>query len=438
MANSLRHCPVEYNAGAARDMLFPVLPTHPGFATLAAMTETSPLADALPLDGIRVIEFCHMVMGPTCGMILADLGADVIKVEPLHGDTTRRLVHQGAGFFASYNRNKRSIALDLKSPEGFEVAKRLAVGADVVVENLRPGALEAAGLGYAALKAENPGVVYCALKGFLAGPYAHRKALDEVVQMMGGLAYMTGPEGRPLRAGASVIDIMGGMFGVIGIQAALREREITGEGQEVTSALYETTVHSVAQHMLQFAVTGTPAGPMPERPRAWSVYDTFDTADGEKLFVGIVSDTQWRIFCEAFGRDDLLADETLATNALRSEARGRIMPILTELFGAMTLDELMQVCDRIGLPFAPITKPHDLFDDPHLNQSGNLLDVTLPDGRPTRVPGLPLEMGGRRTRIRRDLPRIGEHGREILAEAGYGDDEISAFLESGAVMDPTD
>ena len=258
----------------------------------------------LPLDGIRVIEFCHMVMGPTCGMILADLGADVIKVEPLDGDSTRRLVHQGAGFFASYNRNKRSIALDAKSPQGLDVAKRLVLDTDVVVENLRPGALAAAGLGYEDLRTHNPGLVYCALKGFLNGPYAHRKALDEVVQMMDGLAYMTGPEGRPLRAGASVIDIMGGMFGVIGIQAALREREKTGLGQEVTSALYETTVHSVSQHMMQYAVTGEPTGPMPDRPRAWAVYDTFETIDGESVFVGIVSDTQWKLFCEAYERHD--------------------------------------------------------------------------------------------------------------------------------------
>jgi crotonobetainyl-CoA:carnitine CoA-transferase CaiB-like acyl-CoA transferase len=394
------------------------------------------MQDLLPLDGIRVVEFCHMVMGPTCGMILADLGADVIKVEPPGGDTTRKLVHQGAGFFASYNRNKRSVELDIKSPEGVAAAKRLALGADVVIENLRPGALDAAGLGYEALSAENPRLVYCALKGFLEGPYAHRKALDEVVQMMGGLAYMTGPEGRPLRAGASVIDIMGGMFGVIGIQAALRERERTGRGQEVTSALYETTVHSVAQHILQYAVTGTPAGPMPDRPRAWSVYDVFTTADGESVFVGIVSDTQWKLFCEAFGKSDLLADETLATNVLRAGARDRIMPMLEALFGAMTKQELMDECERIGLPFAPITKPHELLDDPHLNLSGQLLDVTLPDGRPTRVPGLPLEMGGRRTAIRRDLPRIGQHGREVLKEAGFTEPEIAALEAAGVLITP--
>ena len=389
-----------------------------------------------PLDGIRVVEFCHMVMGPTCGMILGDLGADVIKVEPLNGDATRHLLHDGAGFFASYNRNKRSIALDLKSPEGLDAAKHLVLGADVVIENFRPGALEGLGLGYKELSRKNPGLIYCALKGFLKGPYSHRKALDEVVQMMGGLAYMTGPEGRPLRAGASVIDIMGGMFGVIGIQAALAIRARTGRGQEVTAALYETTVHVVAQHMLQFAVTGVPSGPMPDGPRAWAVYDTFITKDHGNVFIGIVSDTQWKLFCEAFRREDLLNDPSLATNNQRSDSRERIMPMLEKLFGAMTQEELMDTCERIGLPYAPITKPHELFDDPHLNQSGNLLDITLPNGRgKARVPGLPLELDGRRTEIRHDLPEIGEHGREILEELGFSKLQIDDMAASGALLD---
>ena len=398
---------------------------------------SNPGADApTPLAGIRVIEFCHMVMGPTCGMVLADLGADVIKIEPPHGDTTRRLIHQGAGFFATYNRNKRSLTLDLKTPGGMAAAKRLIAGADVVIENLRPGALDGMGLGYADLSRDNPGLVYCALKGFLDGPYAHRKALDEVVQMMGGLAYMTGPEGRPLRAGASVTDIMGGMFGVIGIMAALREREETGRGQNVSAALFETTVHMVAQHMMQYAVTGVPTGPMPERPRAWAVYDIFRTRDDGQVFVGIVSDTQWQLFCEAFDPPDMSGDPELATNAQRYAARDRIMPYLNGLFGAMTRQEVMDNCERIGLPFAPITKPEDLFDDPHLNASGGFLDVTLPDGRPARIPGLPLTLAGRRPGLHRDLPKIGEQSAEILGEAGYTADEIEALAAAGAVIVP--
>ena len=385
----------------------------------------------MSLNGIRVVEFCHMIMGPTCGMILGDLGADVIKVEPLNGDATRRLKDDGAGFFPTYNRNKRSITLDLKSSDGLQAAKSLAVGADVVIENFRPGTLERLGLGYKELSKKNSGLIYCSLKGFLEGPYQDRTALDEVVQMMAGLAYMTGPEGRPLRAGASVIDIMGGMWGVIGIQAALANRAVTGKGQEVTAALYETTVHAVAQHMSQFAVTGMPSIPMPESRRAWAVYDTFTTKDAKQLFIGIVSDKQWKLFCEEFKLEDLLNDPSLATNNQRSAAREHLKPVLEKLFSSLSQEDLMAICERVGLPFAPITKPHELFDDPHLNKSGNLLNVTLPNGKgQAQVPGLPLTLDGRRTKIRYDLPELGEHSREILEELGYSKTQIDDLIVS--------
>lgn len=385
----------------------------------------------MSLNGIRVVEFCHMIMGPTCGMILGDLGADVIKVEPLNGDATRRLKDDGAGFFPTYNRNKRSITLDLKSSDGLQAAKRLAIGADIIIENFRPGTLERLGLGYKELSKKNAGLIYCSLKGFLEGPYQDRTALDEVVQMMAGLAYMTGPEGRPLRAGASVIDIMGGMWGVIGIQAALANRAVTGKGQEVTAALYETTVHAVAQHMLQFAVTGAHSIPMPESRRAWAVYDTFTTKDSKQLFIGIVSDKQWKLFCEEFKLEDLLNDPSLATNNQRSAAREHLKPVLEKLFSSLSQEDLMAICERIGLPFAPITKPHELFDDLHLNQSGNLLDITLPNGKgKAQVPGLPLTLDGLRTEIRYDLPELGEHSREILEELGYSKIQIDDLIAS--------
>jgi crotonobetainyl-CoA:carnitine CoA-transferase CaiB-like acyl-CoA transferase len=390
-------------------------------------------APSLPLSGIRVVEFCHMVMGPTCGMILGDLGADVIKVEPLKGDTTRNLKRQGAGFFATYNRNKKSISLDLHSGAGLAIARQLIGTADVLVENLRPGGMAAMGFSYAQLKDAHSGLIYCSLKGFLPGPYEHRKALDEVVQMMGGLAYMTGPSGRPLRAGASVIDIMGGMYGVIGIQAALREREQTGRGQQVSAALFETTVHAVAQHMAQFAVTGEPPLPMPDGFRAWSVYDIFETADNDQIFIGVVSDTQWQIFCQAFDKPHLLANPAYKTNAERYHLRSEFMPELVTLFASFSKAELMATCERIGLPFAPITKPHELYDDPHLQASSALLDLTLPGGGRVGIPALPLEMDGRRTEVRRDLPRAGQHGPELARELGLGQAEIDMLIKDGVL-----
>jgi crotonobetainyl-CoA:carnitine CoA-transferase CaiB-like acyl-CoA transferase len=373
----------------------------------------------LPLSGVRVVEFVHMVMGPTCGLVLADLGAEVIKIEPLEGDATRRLTGTGAGFWATYNRNKKSLAVDLKSAEGIEIVKKLLATADAVTENFRPGTMDKLGLGYDDVKRLRPEIVYCSLKGFLSGPYEQRTALDEVVQMMGGLAYMTGPAGRPLRAGASVNDIMGGMFGAIAILAALHERKTTGCGQLVQSALFENNVFLVAQHMMQYAVTGKAAAPMPSRLSAWAIYDVFDTADAGQLFVGVVSDTQWKVFCERFGMAELAADTSLATNNQRVHARARMLPLVRARFARMSKAELMDACERAGLPYAPIVKPDELFDDPHLNASGGFAEVTLADGRSVKTPKLPFEMDGRRFGTQLDLPVPGSHTRDLLAALGY-------------------
>jgi crotonobetainyl-CoA:carnitine CoA-transferase CaiB-like acyl-CoA transferase len=384
----------------------------------------------LPYDGVRVVEFTHMVMGPTCGMVLADLGAEVIKVEPIAGDNTRRLLGSGAGFFPLFNRNKKSIALDLQRPEGREAALRLIATADVVSENFKPGTMKKLGLDYASLAGLNERLIYVSLKGFLPGPYDHRTALDEVVQMMGGLAYMTGRPGDPLRAGTSVNDIMGGIFGAIGAMAALALREKTGKGQEVQSALFENNVFLVAQHMMQFAVTGQPAAPMPGRISAWGVYDVFTVKDGEQIFLAAVSDTQWALFCDAFGFGDLKADPRLKSNNDRVLARDWMMPILRSRLADRSAAELSAIFERNALPFAPITKPEQLFDDPHLRETGGLAPMTLPDGRTTTVPLLPLTIGGERPGVRLNPPQLGEHGAELLRELGYSPEEISAMVRA--------
>jgi crotonobetainyl-CoA:carnitine CoA-transferase CaiB-like acyl-CoA transferase len=394
---------------------------------------SSPQASKLPLEGIRVAEFCHVVMGPTCGLILADLGAEVIKVEPIEGDHTRKLVASGAGFFPTYNRNKKSFAVDLKSPRGREAVLKLVAVADVVTENFKPGAMGKLGLGEEALRKLNPGLIYCSLKGFLPGPYEHRTGLDEVVQMMGGLAYMTGGRYGPLRAGASVNDVMGGMFGAIAILAALHQRGDTGRGQYVQSALYENNAFLVAQHMMEGLATGKPVSPMPDRVRAWALYDNFKTRDGEMVFVGVVTDTQWKVFCEAFGLTDFLADPALKTNPQRVEARPRILPVVTAMFAGMSKPELMEKCERLGLPFAPIAKPEDLFEDPHLNAAGGLTPVTLQNGTKTKVPALPIEMGGARFGTRLDIPAVGSHTRELLEDLGYDAAEIERLAADGVI-----
>lgn len=385
-----------------------------------------------PLAGLRVVEFTHMVMGPTVGHILASLGAEVVRVEPIGGDQTRQLLGSGAGYFPMYNRGKASICLDLKSPEGLGVARDLAGRADILIENFRPGALDRLGLGYEPLVEANPRLIYCSEKGFLPGPYEQRTALDEVAQMMGGLAYMTGPPGRPLRAGASVIDVTGGMFGVIGILAALEERHRTGRGQKVIASLFETTVYLVGQHMAQFAVTGSPAAPMPARVSAWAIYDVFETKD-DPVFIGVVTDALWEKFCALFGLDDLWADESLRRNNDRVNARDRLMPRIRALIGEFTRTEVIARLEGSGLPFAPIGKPEELFEDPHLAASGGLEPVTLDSGEATRLPTIPLEMDGKRTGTASILPRPGADSRSVLADLGYDDERIGALIASGAV-----
>lgn len=385
------------------------------------------------LAGIKVVEFTHMVMGPAAGLVLADLGADVLKVEPVGGDKTRRLRGSGAGYFAMYNRNKKSLAIDLKSPEGKEIALKLIEEADVFIENFRPGALDKLGFGYDALSALNPKLIYCSEKGFLDGPYSHRTALDEVAQMMGGLAYMTGPPGRPLRAGSSVIDVTGGMFGAIAVLAALQDRHRTGKGRHVSASLYETTVFLVGQHMAQHAVTGTPAAPMPARVSAWAVYDVFDVKDDEKVFVGVVSDSQWRAFCDAFDLTDWAADSSLAANNDRVARRDELIPQLRSLFASFTQDELMAKLERTGLPFAPIQRPEDLTSDPHLIESGGLLEMSIPDGGEISLPALPVAIDGERPGLTINPPEIGQHSEDILRSLGLSELEIARLIENGLV-----
>ncbi len=389
-----------------------------------------------PLAGLRVLEFCHTIMGPTAGLILADLGADVIKIEPPDGDRTRRLPGFAAGFFTAFNRNKRSLAIDIKSAEGLDLVRQLATTADIVIENYAPGTMDRLGCGYPVLSERNPRLVYCTLKGFLSGPYEHRPALDEVVQFMAGLAYMTGPPGRPLRAGASVVDIMGGMFAVIAIQAALRERDATGRGQLVKSALFESTAFLMMQHMAGQAATGEAPPPMPARHGAWAIYEPFATSGGGDIFVGLTSDGHWRRFCEHFGRHDLLQNPAYASNEDRVRARPVLQPIVAGIIAQRTRTELVELFDRLDIPFAPVATPADLFDDPQLNAFGRMLDVAFGGGVTAKLPRLPIEIGQHDFALRRQAPAIGEHSGEILAELGVRPNTIEALARRGIIAAP--
>ncbi|MGH2972432.1 MAG: CaiB/BaiF CoA transferase family protein [Gaiellaceae bacterium] len=373
-------------------------------------------------------------MGPACGLVLADLGADVVKVEPpIVGDKTRNLGAASAGLFTTYSRNKRSVAVDVRIPEGFAFIRRLIAQADVLVENFRPGALDAVGLDYRSLSEETPRLIYCSLKGFLGGPYEQRVALDEVVQMMGGLAYMTGPPGHPLRAGASINDLMGAVFAVAGVVAALYDRERSGRGTLVKAGLFENNAFLVAQHMARFAITGDAPRPMPVRDSGWGVYDVFEASHEEPVFVAVVTDGQWRAFCDAFGLAELAAKEALATNRLRVESREWLIPKLAALLGRRTRTEICNLCEVAGVGFAPIRRPDELFDDPHLSRPEARVDVTLEDGTATWLPGVPLELDGRRLPGRRNPPRLGEHTVEVAEELGYSLQEITTLVDAGAL-----
>ena len=403
----------------------------------------------LPLKNIKVLEFTHAVMGPTTGLLLADMGAEVIHIEPLEGDATRRLKGFGTGYFPFYSRNKKSLAIDIKSVQGKQIIYKMLKKADILVENFGPGTMERLGFGYEEAKKRNKKLIYCSLKGFLSGPYENRHAMDEVVQMMGGLAYMTGRPGDPLRAGTSIVDITGGMFGYIGILQALYERTFTKQGKFVKAALFETTAFLMGQHMAYAALSTEPVPPMPARVSAWSIYKTFDTLDNQKIFIGIISEKHWQRFCETFQFDDLFADNRLKNNNLRITERDWFLPELDSRMAHFSKSEIIALCEKADIPFAPIARPEDLFDDPQLNEGGSLLSTILPNGTVTKLPKFPLEYGEKSQNMQHldtnettantsdkfpaIVPKIGEHTVTILRENGYSEKQVQRFLSKNIV-----
>ena len=391
----------------------------------------------LPLEGVRVLELAHIVAGPSGGLILGDLGADVIKVEsPGGGDQSRAMPNHGSHFYA-LNRNKRSLAVDLKAERGREVFARLVLTADVVLDNYAPGVLERLGLDYDWGSRLNPRIIYCSVKGFLPGPYGDRPLLDELAQMMGGLAYMTGPAGQPLRAGASVIDIAGATYGVLATLAALYDRQRTGRGQQIQAGLFESTVFLCGHHVALAGLTGRAPVPMPARGMGsrlgWGVYQLFPTRDDRQVFIAITSNAHWQRFCREFGLLDLWQDPSLDSNAKRAANRSRVIPRIEAVARSLTADELIERLDRVRVPYAPLNTPADLLDDPHLNSGGKLLEVRTAEGKPVKVPAVPVASDRFELGVRHQPPALGQHTRELLDELGYSPAEIDALAACGAV-----
>lgn len=370
----------------------------------------------LPLDGIRVVEMSHMVMGPSCGMFLAFLGAEVIKIEPPEGDKTRDLTGMGAGFFPTFNRGKKSVVLDIKQPEGRADLDRLLATADVFIENFRTESLARMGLDPESLRARFPRLIVASCKGFLEGPYENRAAMDELVQMMTGMAYMTGPTGRPLRIGSSANDIMGGLFAAYGVLGQIIARGRDGQGSIVRSGLFENCLLLVAQHMVQFDIEGTESPPMPERVFSWPVYDIFQTRDGRQIFLGAVTDTQWRGLCTVLGLSDLLSDPRLQTRPDQIAARSWTLPLVAQAVAARDSADLLAACDAAALLCSPIARPAEMYDDPHVTRPGGLIHSQYADKKDFRAPGLPLSFDGAMPQpANADLPCIGQHTAEIMS-----------------------
>jgi crotonobetainyl-CoA:carnitine CoA-transferase CaiB-like acyl-CoA transferase len=373
----------------------------------------------LPLAGVRVIEMTHMVMGPTCGMILAQLGAEVIKVEPPVGDKTRSLGGMGTSFFPLFNRGKRSVVLDFEKQQDRDTMHALLAGADVFLENFRDGQLDKQGLGAEQLRQKYPHLIIAGHKGFMSGPYEHRPALDEVVQMMSGLATMTGTSAKPQRVGSSANDIMGGMFGVISILAALyqkRQGKAGAGGADIRIGLFENCLFLVAQHMVEYEMTGNKPRSMPEREHAWPIYDIFDTAGGGRIFIGVVTEGHWQSFCREFGLKEFAEDLSLRSTTDRIMARSRIIPRVAEEIKRWDVAELSAKLDRLNICFSPINRPEDLLTDPHVLRPGGLVNNTNADGKPFRVPALPIEWNGSNLGEGLKVPVLGADTEAVRAE----------------------
>jgi crotonobetainyl-CoA:carnitine CoA-transferase CaiB-like acyl-CoA transferase len=393
----------------------------------------------LPLEDMHVVEMGQIVAGPTAGLILADMGADVIKVEPPGAGGPSRPGNQRNGSFFFLNRNKRSIVLDLASPEGHEIAQRLISRADVLIENMAPGTMDRLGLGYARLHEENPRLVYCSIKGYLTGPYQSRPLMDEPGQMAAGLAYMTGPPGQPLRAGASVVDIGAATYAVIGVLSALLEREKTGQGQHVTGGLFETALFYVGQHMSSaqlFGETPVPMSAARTKGRRTAIYDLFTCKDEKQVFIGIVSDGQWRRVCSVLGMEDLVDDPKLKHNPGRNEQRAMLMNRISQAVAVLDSQEVVDRLVHADVTVAPVHTPLSVLDDEHVSAEGRTLAVKIGEVA-GRLPPLPYESDAYSFSVRRSAPaQAGEHTSDVLLELGYGADEVEAFARKAVVGGP--
>ena len=394
----------------------------------------------LPLEGVRVLELSHIVAGPSGGVILGDLGAEVIKIEhPVTGDTARSQSNNGQTFL-SFNRNKQYLALDLRKDAGKKIFGELVAKADVVLDNFAPGALKRLGLDYEWGRTVNKRIIYCSVKGFLPGPYGDRPFLDELAQMGGGLAYLTGFQDQPMRAGASITDIGAATYGVIGILSALYRRERTGEGDSIEAGLYETIVFWISQYVLGAQLTGINPPPRGSRSSGmganmgWGVYRLFPTKSGRDIFIAVTGNRHWTGLCDALGFADWRDSTEFNSNKKRGAHKPRINERVAEAVAKLDYDDIADRLYKALVPFSPVNTPLDLVEEKHLNEAGHWMHLKV-GGKPYKLPKLPFSMGRTAEFTVREQPGgLGAHTDAILATLGYSAQQIEALKAEKIVL----
>jgi crotonobetainyl-CoA:carnitine CoA-transferase CaiB-like acyl-CoA transferase len=393
-----------------------------------------------PLHGVRVLELAQIMAGPTCGLMLADLGADVVKVEKIPGGDDSRgyrepRVNGVSAPFLMLNRNKRGIALDLKSARGRDVFLRLVADADIVIENYRRDTMDKLGLGYEALAAKNPALIYCAITGFgREGPMADRGGFDLVAQGFAGLMAITGePGGPPAKNGNPVSDVNAGLLAAIGVLAAYAERLKTGRGQLVDTSLFEAALQQTYWHASSYFATGESPGPLGSAHILTAPYQAFEARDGY-INIGGANQSNWERIAQALGHPEWREDPRFVDNSARMRNRDALVEAMNDVLRTRTRAEWMQVFDAAGVPAGPVHSLAEALEHPQTRARGMVVDVDHPDAGPTRGIGCPVHLSNAAARDARPAPRLGQHTREVLREAGFADIDIDGLYAERAVM----
>ncbi|MDI6600417.1 MAG: CaiB/BaiF CoA-transferase family protein [Thermoanaerobacteraceae bacterium] len=393
----------------------------------------------LPLEGIKVLDLTRVLTGPFCTMILADMGAEVIKVEiPGEGDESRGytpFLQDESGYFMSINRDKKGITLNLKTEEGKEIFKKLVKWADVITENYKPGTMKKLGLDYEALKEIKPDIIYAATSGFgQTGPYSDRPAYDAVVQGMGGIVSITGPKGsKGVRVGSSIADITAALYTVIGILSALHVKDKTGEGQFIDISMLDCQVSILENAIARYLYTGQVPKPQGNKHPSICPFESFECSDGKEVMIAIGNDNLWAKFCRLVGRDELINDQRFATNRVRLENYEDLKPIMDDIMKQKSLDEWLKTLEKNAIPCGPINTIDKVVKDPQVLYREMLIELEHPKVGKITVPGVPIKFSKTPAKVRFAAPTLGQHNEEVFTSLGYTSEQIEEFKNKGVI-----